>query len=290
MHRSGWGKFVQTGRAIWTHPPNRGRRVRRLGAWIGWQVWERTVRRPWRIRFTEDLRITLHPHDFISSGVLYFGLPDHELMSFQRSWLRANGGNFVDMGANVGLYSLYASTVPGVRSIAFEPGTVAFERARVNVRDNGLSGVITLVRAAVSDTEGCALLTTRWGGMNYLVAGESGGQLEHGEVEPVRTIRFDDYDAAAGLGAVGLIKVDVEGHEVPALLGAECVIRRDRPALIVELNYGDELRELAERLGYEPVTYHPENGHLERRPWPTTPPDNVILVPGSEITQRLPPL
>ena len=53
----------------------------------------------------------------------------------------------------------------------------------------------------------------------------------HGESIKVPLVRVDDL----GLHDVRFIKIDVDGHEVPVLRGAEAVIKRDRPRLLIEV-------------------------------------------------------
>ena len=78
----------------------------------------------------------------------------------------------------------------------------------------------------------------------------------------VRTVRLDD----AVTGPVGLIKVDVEGHEMAVLRGAIRILERDRPNLILELEERHAVGCVAEafaflgRLGYR--GYGLQNGRL----------------------------
>jgi len=150
--------FGRTVRRIWRHPANRGRRLRRMGAWVGWQAWERVVRRPWTITMPPGLRIELAPHDPVTSGVLYCGLPDWPEMPFVLDYLQA-GDVMVDVGANVGLYSLLAASVDGVRAIAFEPDPGARRLAEANVERNRLTDRVELRADAVGTVAGEAEFT-----------------------------------------------------------------------------------------------------------------------------------
>lgn len=264
--------LVETPRTIWAYPPNKGQRARRLATWVAWQAWQRTVRRPWRVR-VGDLRVTVHPHDDSSSRLLYFGSVEPEFTAFAHAWLSAAGGAFLDIGAHAGLYSLHAATVPGVQVVAFEPGATAFGWLSTNIRENGLDDRVTAVRAAVSDVAGRSFLTARRGATNRLVNG-AGAE----DVEDVPTVPVDDY-VNEGIGRVGLMKVDVEGHEPAVLNGAADTIRRDRPALIVEFNDREVIAALSDGFGYERATYRTEDRRLERLAWADASAGNVILVP-----------
>ncbi|MFD0665970.1 FkbM family methyltransferase [Thermocatellispora tengchongensis] len=88
---------------------------------------------------------------------------------------------------------------------------------------------VRVVSAAASDASGTARLWLPPGGRGA----EATASLVHEAGEPVevRTVTIDEL----GLSDVRFMKVDVEGHELAALRGAERTVRRDRPLLLVEL-------------------------------------------------------
>ncbi len=274
--QGGWAAATVVGRTahrIWAHPENRGVRGRRLARWVAWQGWQRVARRPWTIRWHGRLRLVCHPHDHVTTMAMYYGLYDREEMRFLLAWLRP-GDTFLDVGANVAPYSLLASTVAGARAVAFEPGTLAGERAAANIALNGAGDRVTLVPAAVSDRDGRARLTAdRWATNTLVDAGYDG------EVEEVSSVTLDGWAEAAAVASVALVKVDVEGHEERVLRGASGLLARDRPALIVELNDVGALRAFAAAADYTLVRYAPGSGTLAAADWPDAPGGNVLLVP-----------
>lgn len=261
---------------IWTHPENRGRRVRALARYAGWQVWERTVRRPWDVPLPGGLKVRCHPHSTVASAVLYYGLPDPAEMRFVMAYLD-EGDEFVDVGANVGVYSLLACTVPGVRALALEPSEPAATRAAENLELNGLQDRVALVRAAAGDHEGVARLTAGRDAMNALV--EAGGETGETEEVPLRTL--DALAAEHGFGKVALVKVDVEGWEAEVLAGASGLLSHRRPALIVEANDPAALEAVRERHGYHWARFDPASRRLAPAELPA-PGENAILVPDLE--------
>ncbi|MGH9225048.1 MAG: FkbM family methyltransferase [Acidimicrobiales bacterium] len=266
--------FVRTIRRIWRHPANCGQRLRRLGLWIGWQAWERTVRRPWNVELRPGLSVALHPHDPVASGVLYCGLPDWPEMPFVLDYLRP-GDVMVDVGANVGLYTLLAASVGGVNVIAFEPNAGARARAAANVARNGLAHQVDLRAEAVADVAGPADFTTGWGPMNRLIDGGSDA------AEQVEVVTLDGAVPAP----ITLVKVDVEGEELAVLRGADRLLRTSRPALILEANDPEGLTAHLRGLGYSWVTYDPGTRRLN----PAAPPPagvNGIAVADPEDAGR----
>lgn len=261
----------RTLKAIWTHPENRGRRTRALSRYFAWQVWERTVRRPWNVELVEGLRIRCHPHSPIASAVLYYGLADPVEMRFLLDFLRAGDG-FVDVGANVGVYSLLACSIPGVEVLALEPSTAAFDRIRENVALNHLEDRVTLKKVALGRSHGRAKLTLDFDAMNSLVEDESVQAAE-----PVAVTTLDGV--VDGIGMVALVKIDVEGWETEVLEGAVQCLTNQRPALLVEVDDAEGLDEIRRRFGYECVAYDPAKRRLEISDISEAEGGNAILVP-----------
>ena len=158
---------------IWRHPANRHRRGRRLVLWVAWQAWERTVRRPWTVTMPPGLALELAPHDPVTSGVLYCGLPDWPEMCFVRDYLRT-GDVVVDVGANVGLYSLLAASVEGVHVLAFEPDDDARRTAEANVARNGLGGRIEIRPQAAGAAAGTSSFSVGLGPENRVLGQRPG--------------------------------------------------------------------------------------------------------------------
>ena len=100
-------------------------------------MWQRVVHRPLILRLEGGLRMKCYPHSHAAALVLYCRLPEWEHMCFVCDFIRP-GDTFVDVGANVGTYSLLAAAIPDVRIVAFEPSTLASRRLQENVDLNGL--------------------------------------------------------------------------------------------------------------------------------------------------------
>ncbi len=256
-------------RYIWNHPAVRGERGRALTRYVGWQVWQRTARRPVDVRLAADVRLRCHPHSTSASAVLYCRFPDWSEMRFLLDELRP-GDIFIDVGANVGVYTLLAASVPGVRCISFEPSTESRGRLLDNVRRNNLNQVEVHPKA-VGDHRGDVLFTVGRGTINKIADATTSGSVER-----VPVVTLDDHIPASG--RVALVKIDVEGAEPAVLRGATRLLQTHAPALLIERNDSQLLGRLLETAGYHTVRYIPETRALVPVDLTTEKSQNILAV------------
>lgn len=148
------------------------------------------------------------------------------------------GMTFVDVGANIGLFSLLASRKVGDTGtvLAFEPAAGTFERLRRNIELNGSSRIVC-ERVALSDrTANAASLVHPSGrGDGYCFLRTSGTGTLESNTESVRVLRLDDYAEEQDLRSIDVIKIDVEGGELSVLQGAKGILQRSAsPVLLFE--------------------------------------------------------
>lgn len=132
------------------------------------------------------------------------------------------GGTAVDVGAWYGPWTARLLRRAD-RVVSVEP-TPPLAR---QLRDS--FPTVEVVEAAVSDHAGTASLHVPDGGA--IVGTSSLEQPGQGDAVEVRRITLDSL----GLTDVRFVKIDIEGHELPALRGAAQTIGRDRPALLIEV-------------------------------------------------------
>ncbi|WP_245436737.1 FkbM family methyltransferase [Rhizobium chutanense] len=133
----------------------------------------------------------------------------------------------IDIGANYGVYSWFL-TKYARDVVAFEPQPhmVAFLEA-------ALGSSVRVEQVALSDSAGVATMRIpRDQLMDGCATIEEQNRLSTQNVEEISvpTRRLDSYQ----FGPVGFIKIDVEGHELKVLKGAEALLNRDRPNLLIE--------------------------------------------------------
>lgn len=174
------------------------------------------------------------------------------------------GMTVLDVGAHLGQYTLIASdrVSRGGRVYAFEAVPETFRWLKRNVALNDLPNV-ELVNAAVSDsTEPVTvhLASTRDTGSNS-IAGPA--WVDSGRKITVPALTLDGYLAEKMIPKVDVVKLDVEGWELPVLRGAEKMLRQMRPRLMVE--FEEERQKLAGTSCAELARYLTDRGYRLQR-------------------------
>lgn len=153
-------------------------------------------------------------------------------------WLEemlADGGVLYDIGANVGAYSLvaWACSHGKARVVAFEPGFSTFPQLCRNVLLNGCQDAVTPLNVALSDRNELQVFkySSLLGGaashLGLSVNGSASGQNSNRVLfsQPMWVQTLDDVIAKFGLPAPNHIKIDVDGHELAVLRGADKTLR-----------------------------------------------------------------
>lgn len=133
-----------------------------------------------------------------------------------RRWRRPYA--LLDVGANIGLYSLIAAGSRNARRVvSFEPDPHSADLLRKNAWLNDVS--VDVVEAAVSRSSGSALLSVPSGhsGASHLGAAEPNSSSLR--VTTLSGAELDDVVGELPPGVEVIVKLDVEGHEFDALLG-----------------------------------------------------------------------
>ena len=212
--------------------------------------------------------------DQLGSVVVTFGDSEPDVFRFLACCAadrRAGENLFVDVGANLGVFSLrIAERFPDMKVIAFEPNPAIARLLRENARRNGLTARIDLREVALGDRDVSTRLQT--------VPGDSGVSTVTDRAdagEPVEMRRLSTEISLEDWRRIAVLKIDVEGFELGVLQGAEPLFAQHLPILTYEVNRpelsarGLEPRVLGDflrRVGYQKilalgdVIYPPENG------------------------------
>lgn len=173
-----------------------------------------------------------------------------------------DGTDILDIGANIGYNTLMFSDYGPV--YAFEP--LFHKVTTMNVENNNLKNSVYVVPVALSDKNENKYMyfpkaVKQTGLRNY---GGSSIQKTEGMDESTKTEiecrRLDDVYK----GVSSVIKIDVEGHELEVLKGAENIIKKYMPMLLIEIFdfENNEVPKYLKSLGYSEPEERPEHVYL----------------------------
>lgn len=177
------------------------------------------------------------------------------------------GNTVLDIGANIGAHSLKLAKLVGAegRVICYEPTDYAFGKLQRNFELNPtLRSRATCLQAFLGDKDAGVrpdAIPSSWS-----LARQSKDKVHpvhcgtYNSLERAKTTTVVESLKECSVGKVDFIKLDVDGFELPVLRGAESMLKRDRPRILMEfapyiyLEHGYTLQDLAgflKGLGYE---------------------------------------
>jgi len=198
---------------------------------------------------------------------------------------------FIDGGANEGLYTIYAASRigPSGKVLAIEPSTREVNRLRANIELNRLDNV-TIERVALGDQPRRSTLAVAGPGHEALNTLSPIGDPFRTEEVTVETL--DALVSRHRLERVDVIKLDIEGSEVRALLGARETLKRFEPILLIEAEETrlasmadglDDLLAILDEYRYDVQIFDSGTGRLRAANRPgepgTTHQGNIAAVP-----------
>jgi FkbM family methyltransferase len=250
-------KSLDTARFLMTHPLGRRAKVEVLRRFAQWQLASRLSPGPIAAPFVGEARLLVGRGMTGATGNIYVGLHEFADMTFVLHVLRAED-SFLDVGANIGAYTVLAGKVVGASCIAVEPIESTVAHLRDNVVLNAIESHVRVERCAVGEHSGVARMTSMGDTVNRIVLDAVHDQRV---VEvPIRTL--DELVADGPVPQV--MKMDIEGYELPALRGATKLLSdRNLRACIIEVwsasgsvtQNGHEVLALMDRFGFEVVEY-----------------------------------
>jgi len=249
--------LFKTLKFIYTHPYNSKNRINSIVKFLKWQI--NCIINPYPIiyPFTENSKLIVWKGLTGATGNLYCGLMEYNDMGFLLHFLRPND-LFIDVGANIGAYSILASGEIGANTIAFEPVPSTFENLKKNININSLNEKIQVFNIGLGSELGQLRFTKSFDTVNH-VTYNNDNESVNVEISTLDII-------LSTLSAPTLVKIDVEGFESEVLKGAEIILNNENlKAIIIELNgsgkrynFDDlEIHNNLLKLGFNAYGYYP---------------------------------
>ena len=227
------------------HPLTRDHRAAALVRVCRWQI-ESRLRDEVIVPWIGSVRLAARRGMTGVTGNVYAGLHEFADMAFMLHFLRP-GDLFVDVGANIGSYTLLASGVCKAKTISFEPDPHTMRFLRRNLELNDLYGHVVLEQAALGAKEGDVEFTIGFDTTNHVVTGK--------DAKRTRRVSMRTLDKLKGLPT--MIKVDVEGYETDVFQGARTVL--ETSVLKAVITEGQKPTDIAPLLnaGFTQYEYDP---------------------------------
>lgn len=132
---------------------------------------------------------------------------------YEKDYVKVEVGDLVvDIGANLGLFSLYAQSFHPQKIYAFEPIKSTYDYLTSNLKDYTNT---TIINKAISDTEGeTSIRVEKESGQSTLIDNDSITKGNSINIETVKTTTFNNFISEHNISYIDFLKVDCEGGEL----------------------------------------------------------------------------
>jgi FkbM family methyltransferase len=252
--------LINTVQFITKHPLNKNNVLGALLRYAKWQIRSRCANHALKMPFVNETFFFAKNGWTGVTGNIYCGLHEFEDMSFVIHFLRKKD-LFVDIGANMGSYTILASGVCQANTVAVEPILSTFEMLQNNIALNHIQHLVNPQNIGLGAKEGILNFSTANGTMNRVLLHETKEESQQTRIKTLDNLLLAQEDYP-----ISLLKLDVEGYEQAVIEGANITLSDERTkAIIVETNgsenhYGFEPNNLHETLsthGFTPYSYAP---------------------------------
>jgi FkbM family methyltransferase len=185
-------------------------------------------------QLTDKVKINLYKEDVLARWI-FDGFETEEVRFIQD--VLKEGDVFIDVGCNIGLFSLIASEIVGDKGSVecFEPSIRTFERLQENIKLNGFTNIKSH-NIGISNEKGVLRLNVSEDGHDAWNTFAANTDEKFHKIEEVAVstldIRLDGLDK----NRIALVKVDVEGWEKYVFQGASNFLKEYSPTLMVEFS------------------------------------------------------
>ncbi len=237
------------------HPLGEKNRTKTIVRFFIWQIIARFFPNGLVKSWVENSCLYMKKSLHSATANYYVGLQEFEEMSFVLHVLEKDD-LFLDIGSNIGVYTILASKLKKAKTIAFEPAKETIKILEKNISINNIESNVTIFNCALGDKTEISFITSNHDSENHIIPNSN--NLD----QSIQINRLDDLLIEIPI----LIKIDTEGFEFKILQGSKRIIENDsQKAIILEMNgaslrYGDkdsDVHNLLTAHGYKIYTYLP---------------------------------
>jgi FkbM family methyltransferase len=250
--------LFNTVKFITSHPLCKDNKIKSLIKFFKWQIACRLIKGDFVFEWINGAKIIIRRGEAGLTGNIYCGLHEFQDMAFLLHFIEKDD-LFIDVGANVGSYTILACAAKGAFGYAFEPVQSTYSRLESNILLNYLENKVKYLNIGIGATKTKLYFTSDYDTTNHVIQDEENIQNSvQVNILPLDKILINEKPS--------LMKIDVEGYETLVLQGAKKILeRKTLKAVIMELNgsggrYGfDEkiILKLMLEYGFRTYSYNP---------------------------------
>jgi len=250
--------------SITSHPGNRNNRIGAIGRYLKWQFSSRLLGFKQVMPWIGDAKLFISPGEAMITHNLYTGIYEYYDMSFLMHTLTKRD-EFLDIGANAGVYTVLCGAVLDLEVVAFEPIPGTYTRLLDNIHLNHIDDKVVAINKGLSDQNGSLNFVTNLDATNHVTTDPLVDSVE------IPVVKLDDELKKIDFIPT-VMKIDVEGFELFVLKGADKLLSNTKlNVIIIELNdsgnrFGVKDSEILEQLlgyGFHSYDYNPDTRSID---------------------------
>ena len=228
------------------HPLTRDAQI---GAWVRFAAWQlrSRIQNEVVIPWISGQRLAVRRGMTGATGNIYAGLHEFADMILLLHFLR-EGDHFLDIGANVGSYTVLAAGVRRATVLAFEPDPMTVKALKRNIELNFLYDLVIVHQTAVGDQDGEVTFTRGLDTVNRVATPDE---------TDVQVVQVGTLDTLIGTYQPTMIKMDVEGYEEAAIRGAKALLASDSLKVIELETVTPNILATFDQHGFKRAHYDP---------------------------------
>lgn len=232
-------KYQVTVPYIFNNPLNRNFRIRTIMKVLWWKTNRAFFKFPVIVQLTSKIKCICYPDNSLySTLVLYSTFPEYGEMTMVEKLLKEDD-IFLDVGANIGVYSLIAaSKITSGKIYAFEPSVNCLPNLYENISLNQIGDRVQVIEKVVSDKTGFLDFDiSSVSDYNHISYSKNRYSNSEKAIMKLPSIALDDFILENKIPHIKLIKIDVEGTELLVLRGLQKSLKSQLvDILIVEVS------------------------------------------------------
>lgn len=252
--------------SLFKAPYNKGKMAFALYRFSVWMYVQLFKRSNYKFTIWNNRKIFLNYHSLQGMWLMHNYWVDWEEYNLIKDILN-NDSTVLDVGANIGLYSLWMSKYNQNGTVhTFEPDDNNYIFLEKNIRLNHLENRVRINKTGIADKTGFLYLTKNIDVENHLTTEKTSEAVE------IPVITLDDYCKQSSIKNIRYLKIDIEGFELSALRGATNLLTMGAIDIIqLEINSAlsnsgaseDQLISFLYSFGYSLARYNVEEKTLE---------------------------